>query len=175
MKPQPCVVCESLNYLGAFSTHINDKRVVVCGRCSQAIRGVSEDEIRDRQYDDLMGALVGRKHIVINVQRSRNFDLSSIAQIEYATRLGIDYSLVDREDRHATQTKGRYVSINGDIQWCKNLRRDDNVLVEVVRDLEEYANGDCRLKIITVPADIEWQIESLDGEEWVVERHRVWY
>jgi hypothetical protein len=31
-----------------------------------------------------------------------------------------------------------------------------------------------KLKIVEIPASVEWQIEEYDGKEWVAERHRTW-
>lgn len=55
------------------------------------------------------------------------------------------------------------------------LERDDPVLVQVVKELGSEANDRYSdLKIVSVPADVEWEIEEYDGDEWVAERHRTW-
>lgn len=47
------------------------------------------------------------------------------------------------------------------------LSRDDEVLVRVVEELDNFANGPCaRLKVVTV--DISFRIEDYDGIEAVV-------
>lgn len=54
-------------------------------------------------------------------------------------------------------------------------RRDDPLLIECVETLGERASGSCsELKIVEIPADIEWTIEEYDGLEWVAEKHRTW-
>jgi len=56
-----------------------------------------------------------------------------------------------------------------------DIHRDDPILVRVVEELGEEANGaHARLKIVEIPYDVDWQIEEYDGNEWVSEKHRVW-
>jgi len=56
-----------------------------------------------------------------------------------------------------------------------DIARDDEDLVNVVKVLGEEANGNsCHLKIVTIPDDVDWDIESYDGIEWVAEVHRTW-
>lgn len=173
---QPCTVCDSFNFFGTFSMHINDKLVVVCGKCSEKIREVSEDNVYDHQYDEFLGALMGRRSIVINTKSGAKFNLSHRAQIAYADRTGLTYDLRDREDRYATATKGRYVVVAGDPYWYTKIDRDDKILVDIVRELkDEASDSNCTLSIVSIPTDVSWRIESLNGEEWIVEKHRVWY
>jgi hypothetical protein len=55
------------------------------------------------------------------------------------------------------------------------IPRDDPILVEIVEELGERANGPHSiLKIVEVPEDVNWYIEEYDGLEWVAERHRTW-
>jgi hypothetical protein len=56
-----------------------------------------------------------------------------------------------------------------------DLDRDDPVLVQVVRELGKAVNSRFSdLKVIEIPADVEWQIEEYDGREWIAEKHRTW-
>jgi hypothetical protein len=56
-----------------------------------------------------------------------------------------------------------------------DLERDDPLLVQVVKELGRKADGFCaRLKIVSIPADVKYQIEEYDGLEWVAEEHRTW-
>jgi hypothetical protein len=53
--------------------------------------------------------------------------------------------------------------------------RSDPLLIQVIEELGEVANGSCaELKIIDVPDDVEWHIEEYDGFEHVAEDHRTW-
>jgi hypothetical protein len=75
------------------------------------------------------------------------------------------------------QAKGNYKEIN-DKNWFlsdRDIKRDDPLLVEVVKELGEKANGRfAKLKVVSVPADVEWDIDEYDGTEWVAECHRRW-
>ncbi len=56
-----------------------------------------------------------------------------------------------------------------------SIRRDDPVLVQIVRDLGAKANGAYSdLHLVDIPADVEWQIDEYDGWEWIAEKHRTW-
>lgn len=54
--------------------------------------------------------------------------------------------------------------------------RTDPLLVQVVEELGDEANGDCaKLRIVEVPDGIEWEIDEYDGVEHIAEKHRTWY
>lgn len=56
-----------------------------------------------------------------------------------------------------------------------SIARDDPILVQVVEELEDKANGYyAGLEIVEIPDDVEWHIEEYDGREWVAENHRTW-
>lgn len=56
-----------------------------------------------------------------------------------------------------------------------DIKRDDPVLVQVVEELLESADGDhAALDVVDVPDDVDWIIEEYDGKEWVAEKHRTW-
>lgn len=50
------------------------------------------------------------------------------------------------------------------------LDRTDQDLLNLV---EEGLDPD--LKIVEIPDDVEWEINSDDFREWIAEKHRVWY
>ena len=82
---------------------------------------------------------------------------------EYSTFLGIDVFTINKCQRFYTQ----------------NIERDDPVLVSVVRQLGDKANGRefefCNLKIVEIPDDVQWEIVAdHDESECVAEVHRVW-
>lgn len=55
------------------------------------------------------------------------------------------------------------------------IERDDPRLIQVVKEMAEQANGPCSdLKIVEIPADVDWIIEEYDGIEWIAEVHRTW-
>ena len=54
-------------------------------------------------------------------------------------------------------------------------KRSDPKLVEVVEKLGDRASGLLsNLKVVTVPDDVEWEIDNYDGQEIVRERSRSW-
>lgn len=60
-------------------------------------------------------------------------------------------------------------------QCGRLIPRDDAHLVQVVEALGAEANGHCaELKVIEVPAEVEWTIEKSGGIERVSEAHRAW-
>ncbi len=65
-----------------------------------------------------------------------------------------------------------------DEQFVLNTRpekRDDPLLIECIETLGERAFGALsELKIVSIPADVEWEIEEYDGREWISEKHRTW-
>lgn len=55
------------------------------------------------------------------------------------------------------------------------IKRDDPILVKVVKELGTEANGQCaELKIVTIPKGVEWIIEEYDGLEHIAEVHQTW-
>jgi hypothetical protein len=55
------------------------------------------------------------------------------------------------------------------------ISRDDATLVMIVEQLGQAANGSyARLKIVEIPANVQWQIDEYDGVEHVAEVHRTW-
>jgi hypothetical protein len=56
-----------------------------------------------------------------------------------------------------------------------SINRDDPHLVQAVLQLGEAANSPySKLKVVTIPDDVEWHIDEYDGWEWVAENHRTW-
>lgn len=57
----------------------------------------------------------------------------------------------------------------------RHIPRDDPNLIKVVRTLKKKANGQCAaLEIRKIPADVDFEIEEYDGNEWIAEKHRTW-
>lgn len=53
--------------------------------------------------------------------------------------------------------------------------RSDSLLIQVVEELGEKANGRCaKLKIVEIPDDVEYEIDEYDGNETIREKHRTW-
>jgi hypothetical protein len=59
--------------------------------------------------------------------------------------------------------------------FCRDIKRDDPMLVKVVRELGEEASAPlAKLRIVSVPDGIEWEIDDYDGMETIAETHRTW-
>lgn len=61
------------------------------------------------------------------------------------------------------------------LAWEAEEKRDDPLFVQVVKELQDNADGMCaELKIVEIPDGVEWEIKDYDGIEWVAEKHRTW-
>jgi hypothetical protein len=57
----------------------------------------------------------------------------------------------------------------------RDIARDDPYLVAVVEELGDRANGrHAELKIVEIPAEVDWEITEYDGNEAIAEKHRTW-
>ena len=126
------------------------------------------------QHDELIQRLRGHNTVVINAQYG-GFGLSRDAQLVYLERSGINYTLVDRQDQLSNKRYGPIILVNGKHWYDKDIKRNDPVLVSLVEELGSRSWGEhAQLKLVKVPAEVEWQIDEYDGREWVSERHRTW-
>jgi len=129
-------------------------------------------EITD--HEELIAHLRGIRKIVINTDYG-GFGLSHQAQQRYLELAGIEYTLAEQLDRDSQIKYGHMIMINGTVFSEDNISRDDPALISVVQELKEKANGKySKLKIVSIPANVKWQIENYDGKEWVAEEHRTW-
>lgn len=56
------------------------------------------------------------------------------------------------------------------------IKRNDPILVQVIEELGNKANGPCaKLSVVNIPDDVEWEISDYDGIETVEEKHKTWY
>lgn len=56
-----------------------------------------------------------------------------------------------------------------------DLERTDPILIQVIEELGEEADGPCaKLEIVTIPDDVDWEIDEYDGYESIHEKHRSW-
>ncbi len=145
----------------------------MCDMAAQYL-DIGEDGESNPDHEALIQHLRGYRDIVINGVHG-GFGLSRDAQIAYLDRAGITYVTEPRNDRHSTERYGPVIMVNGKPWHDRNVLRDDPVLVSVVKELGKASWGDhANLKIVRVPADVDWQIEDYDGLEWVSEQHRTW-
>jgi hypothetical protein len=106
------------------------------------------------RHDRLIEQLRGLRRIVINADWG-GFSLSDRAWQRYCELVGQDP--------------------DDDNLWDHDIPRDDPYLVKVVEEMGKDANGDfATLKVVEIPADVDWQLEEHDGREWIAEKHRTW-
>ena len=125
-------------------------------------------------HDELIKQLRGIQRIVINAQYG-GFSLSREAELLYLELAGIAYTLEPQKDRDTQLRLGHKVMVNGAEFYSRTIPRDDPALVNTVRQLGSNTGGDyATLKVVEVPAGVDWYIEEYDGKEWVAEKHRTW-
>jgi hypothetical protein len=79
------------------------------------------------------------------------------------------YKMTDDEKDHWNKTYQEQTF------YDRELARDDPILIQVIEELGELADGrHSKLKIVEIPDDVKWQIDEYDGQEWVAEEHRTW-
>ena len=126
------------------------------------------------EHEELLNQLRGVQRVVINTQYG-GFSLSREATLLYLDLAGIPYTLEEQEDRDTQTRLGHRIMVNGREFWGRDIDRDDPALVAVVRRLGSETGGDyATLKVVEVPAGVDWYIEEYDGQEWVAEVHRTW-
>ena len=100
------------------------------------------------------------------------FGLSDKAMYRYAELAG--FQLLQGEEQFGCTVLYKDEP-NNEHFWEGDFERNDVILVQVVEELGEEANGFCaNLKIVDIPDDVNWTIEEYDGIEWVSEVHRTW-
>lgn len=83
----------------------------------------------------------------------------------------------DRLEKEFVEKDRSWVNFNKlNLSFCsRDIPRDDPDLVKVVRKLKGKANGYfAKLKIVTIPDDVKWEIDEYNGMECVEEVHRSW-
>lgn len=56
------------------------------------------------------------------------------------------------------------------------IKRNDKDLIDIISELGERQSscGDSTIKVIDVPDNLDFVVESCNGEEWVSEKHKIW-
>ncbi|NDB28149.1 hypothetical protein EB151_01195 [archaeon] len=119
------------------------------------------------------GILLSYMKIVIN-KCYGGFGLSEEAVLLYAKKKGLN--LIVQRDK-GLKINHYYLNEKKDGNYFseRDIQRNDLILIEVVNELGEKADGFCsELKIVEIPDDVEWIIEEYDGKEWIAEDHRRW-
>ena len=120
------------------------------------------------------GILLSYMKIVIN-KCYGGFRLSKEAVLLYGKKKGLN--IIVEQDKVIEAINHYYLNEKKDGNYFheEDIQRNDPILVEVVNELGEKADGFCsELKIVEIPDDVEWIIEEYDGKEWIAEDHRRW-
>jgi len=113
------------------------------------------------------------REIVINTDFG-GFGLSDEAVRKYFEYKG--WNLVEKESRYDVSFFYRDNTDDDNYFDEHKIKRDDEDLVRVVKELGEKANSKyASLKIVRIPEDVEWEIVEYDGREHIAEKHRTWY
>jgi len=90
------------------------------------------------------------------------------------------YKIEAKRDREVIGGTEYYSYFYGDDHpWYPNsdIPRDDENLIRTIEELGlEKSAMYGKIRIVEIPADVEWQIESSDGPgcEWIAEKHKTW-
>ena len=127
------------------------------------------------QEPDIWRRLRGVQEIVINICHG-GFSLSHEAVLRYHQLQGqaIYWRNTEYADISLYYTDPAMTAVSS---WRdQDPRRDDPYLVQVVREMGGEAAGGAMsvLKVVEIPAGVQWFIQEYDGKEWIAERHRTW-
>ena len=118
------------------------------------------------------------------------FGLSPLAVKRYGELKGIPLYMYAEYGGHLRQVSydkeppfvPYYYTIPNLTEWqdeyCfheRDIPRDDPILIRVVEELGDKANGEyAKLSIIEIPDEVDWEISEYDGNESIEEVHRSW-
>lgn len=103
------------------------------------------------------------------------FSLSDAGMQYYAAAKGLNWILANVRWRTFPEFFQNEVKEENEISR-RAFSRTDPVLVRVVEQLGNIASGQyAKLKVVEIPDDVEWTLESNDGNELIAEKHRTWY
>ena len=127
---------------------------------------------------ELIEHLRGVRHVVIN-QCHGGFSLSHEAILLYHRYSGTQIYWRDLEPSSSWSPRIYHLDpeCTDQYYWSDtDILRDDPVLVRVVEELggEVAGSQHAHLKVVRIPADVDWIVQEYDGLEWIAERHRTW-
>lgn len=108
--------------------------------------------------------------------KKKGLNLYKIEPLENGTFIQID----EKDDNYDYYSYHTMIPTNEDeydnsIWYMEDIPRNDPILVEVIEELKEKANTSAsQLKVISIPANVEWKIINYDGAEHIAEKHRTW-
>ena len=104
-------------------------------------------------------------------RRWRAVDTADLSKVNKILSSPSNWNTMTMEEKTAHNTL-----YNKHVFETRPDKRDDPLLVQVVKELGRAASGECaKLVIVEIPDDAEWEIEEYNGVEWVAEKHRTWH
>lgn len=86
----------------------------------------------------------------------------------------VDFRLIEViSDSYRLKYYKNYISPDTEIHPEK-FKRDDPTVIYVVETLKKIGLLP-HLKVVEIPDDVDWEINSEYGVEWVAEKHRKWH
>jgi len=80
------------------------------------------------------------------------------------------HDMSDEEKKSSNALYEKHSFSNG-----RELHRTDPLLIQVIEELGEQADGTCaKLKIVEIPDGVDYVIDEYDGNETIHEKHRSW-
>lgn len=104
------------------------------------------------------------------------FGLSPDAMMEYGRIKG--FNLIQKQNKSMGYSLFYKEGIRDNEHLFSeiDIERTDPVLVLIVENMGGKANGKYSdLRVISIPDNIDWEIENYDGRESVHEKHESWY
>lgn len=111
------------------------------------------------------------REIVINKSHG-GFGLSNKALRTLHGEFG--WEIGSEEKINKSKTEEDALTLNPGRRSDRDLRTDEDLIHVVERLGEEASARHCELKVVEIPANVHWELESYDGKEWIAEAHRTW-
>ena len=104
-----------------------------------------------------------------------NIKVEDAVLVHYATVPQKEYESIVEREREKPIAPGRFEKSNALYFSDRDIKRNDPLLIQVIKELKQEANGHCaKLKIINIPENVDWEVKEYDGWEHIAEKHRTW-
>lgn len=123
--------------------------------------------------------LAGIKLYPFIEKRDKDDNLDWHHFLPFTNKLRLEYILKDKHYmtiHYATEPLNKDGTYINDAYWSPyDVKRTDPILVQVVEELGEEANGEhAKLQVVSIPGNVKWEISEYDGLEHIQEAHRTW-